>query len=124
MQRLAPCLERLRAQGPEVGEILVVDSGSTDGTRDVVYQYMRGDRRMRLVHAGRAPDDWNGKVWGLHGGAAAADSSAEWILTLDADVAAAPGLAASLVARARERRLRLLSVATQQHVSGLMLSVA
>ncbi|MFM9012980.1 MAG: glycosyltransferase, partial [Gemmatimonadota bacterium] len=31
--RIGPCLRGLRAQGAPVQEILVVDSGSTDGTR-------------------------------------------------------------------------------------------
>jgi cellulose synthase/poly-beta-1,6-N-acetylglucosamine synthase-like glycosyltransferase len=34
--RLAACLAGLLAQGDEVGEILIVDGGSTDGTRDLV----------------------------------------------------------------------------------------
>ncbi|MBV9174360.1 MAG: glycosyltransferase family 2 protein, partial [Chloroflexi bacterium] len=122
-QRLSPCLEALQAQGAEVNEILVVDSGSMDGTRDLVQRYVRRDRRIRLIQAGTAPDDWNGKVWGLHHGARALASNAEWILTLDADVVATPGLAAALVSRARERRLRLLSVATRQHVSGVVQGV-
>jgi dolichol-phosphate mannosyltransferase len=116
-RRLAPCLEGLRAQGPEVGEILVVDSGSADGTRDLVRQYVRSDRRIRLIEAGPAPDEWNGKVWGLHHGARALASNAEWVLTLDADVAPAPALVRSLVSRAAARGVRILSIATQQHVS-------
>jgi dolichol-phosphate mannosyltransferase len=75
---------------------------------------------LRLVEAGPAPTDWNGKVWGLSQGEQALQSSAEWVLTLDADVSPAPALARSLAARARERHLRLLSVATTQRVSGAM----
>ena len=123
VQRLPRCLERLRTLGPEVTEILVVDSGSTDGTCDLVRQYAQRDRRIQLIAAGSAPDEWNGKVWGLHHGAAAVANTTEWLLTLDADVATAPGLALALVARARERKLRLLSVATQQHVSGVVQAV-
>ena len=76
MKRTAwlPCLDGLLAQGPEVGEILIVDGGSTDGTRDLVRAYARRDRRLRLVEAGPAPDDWNGKVWGLDVGERALSS--------------------------------------------------
>jgi dolichol-phosphate mannosyltransferase len=116
--RLAPCLEGLLAQGTEVGEILIVDGGSTDGTRDLVRAYARRDRRLRLVEAGPAPDDWNGKVWGLAVGERALASAAEWLLTLDADVRPSAALARSLVARAERRHLRLLSVATAQRLSG------
>ena len=117
--RLSTCLQALQAQGPEVGEILVVDSGSRDATCEVVRQYARVDRRIRLIQANAAPEDWNGKVWGLHHGEGALSTTASWVLTVDADVVAAPGLAAALVARACDRGLRLLSVATQQHVTGV-----
>jgi len=116
--RLTPCLDGLLAQGPEVGEILIVDGGSADHTRDLVRVYARRDPRMRLVEAGPAPSGWNGKVWGLANGEQALRSSAEWVLTLDADVHAAPALARSLAARAKKRHLRLLSVATAQRLSG------
>ena len=118
--RLAACLDGAIQLGPEVGEILVVDSGSQDGTCDVVRQYAREDTRIRLIQAGAAPRDWNGKVWGLLHGERALRLNSEWLLTLDADVAPKPSLAAALAARATERGLRLLSVATQQHVVGIV----
>jgi dolichol-phosphate mannosyltransferase len=116
--RLAACLDGLLAHGTEVGEMLIVDGGSTDGTRDLVRAYARRDGRLMLVEAGPAPDDWNGKVWGLHVGERAVASAAEWLLTLDADVRPAAALARSLVGRADRRGLRLLSVATAQRLSG------
>ena len=116
--RLAACLDGLLAHGTEVGEMLIVDGGSTDGTRDLVRAYARRDGRLMLVEAGPAPDDWNGKVWGLHVGERAVASAAEWLLTLDADVRPAAALARSLVRRADRRGLRLLSVATAQRLSG------
>ena len=116
--RLAACLDGLLAHGTEVGEMLIVDGGSTDGTRDLVRAYARRDGRLMLVEAGPAPDDWNGKVWGLHVGERAVAPAAEWLLTLDADVRPAAALAPSLVGRADRRGLRLLSVATAQRLSG------
>jgi len=116
--RLTPCLHGLLAQGPDVGEILIVDGGSADHTRDLVRAYARRDPRMRLVEAGPAPSGWNGKVWGLANGEQALQSSAKWVLTLDADVRPAAALVRSLAARAKERHLRLLSVATAQRLSG------
>lgn len=116
--RLPACLDGLLAQGPEVGEMLIVDGGSTDDTRDLVRAYAQRDRRLRLVEAGPAPNAWNGKVWGLSSGEQALQSTAEWLLTLDADVHPAPALARSLIARAQRRHVRLLSVAATQRVSG------
>ena len=117
-QRLASCLDGLLTQGQEVPEILIVDGGSTDHTRELVRAYACRDGRLRLVEAGPAPTDWNGKVWGLSSAEQALQSSADWILTLDADVHAAPALARSLIATAKTRDLRMLSVATAQHLSG------
>ena len=121
--RLATCLNGTIQLGPEVGEILVVDSGSQDDTCDVVRQYARVDPRIRLIQAGAARQDWNGKVWGLLHGERSLRSNSEWLLTLDADVAPKASVAAALVAHARQRGLRLLSVAAQQHVPGVVQGV-
>lgn len=117
-ERLGPCLAGLHAQGPEVAEILVVDGGSTDATRDVVREWAERDRRIRPVEAGPAPDGVNGKVHNLAHGVAAADPSTAWLLTVDADVRPRAGLARALLAFAEGRRLRALSVATRQRISG------
>ncbi|MBV9579440.1 MAG: glycosyltransferase [Chloroflexi bacterium] len=52
--RLGRCLDGLVTQGAEVGEILVVDSGSQDATCDLVRQYAHRDGRIRLIQAGPA----------------------------------------------------------------------
>ena len=53
--RLAPCLEGLIAQGPELREIVVVDGGSHDGTQDLVAVYRERDSRLRLIDARPIP---------------------------------------------------------------------
>lgn len=68
-ERLAGCLEGAIQQGPEVKRILVVDGGSTDGTRVIVDRFARVDSRVTWVSAAPVPDDWNGKAWGLEVGA-------------------------------------------------------
>lgn len=118
--RLADCLEGLLAHRAEVAEILVVDGGSRDGTCDLVDTFARRDPRVRLLTAGLAPDGWNGKVWGLHGGEQALGQTARWVLILDADVRPSAALARSLVAHAERRHLRLMSVATTQRLSGAL----
>ena len=116
--RLSPCLDGLVQQGPEVREILVVDTGSHDGTCALAKAYTARDPRVRLLEAGPPPAGYNGKVWGLAAGEQRLHPLADWLLMLDADVRPAPGLAASLVARATERDVAVLSVATAQRIAG------
>ena len=60
IDRLAPCLEGLIAQGTEVAAILVVDGGSTDGTPELIRSFSDRDARVRLVDAatGRRRLEW------------------------------------------------------------------
>ncbi len=117
--RLGPCLDGLTAQGPEVGEILVVDGGSQDGTQELVEAYRRRDRRVRLIDASPVPAGWNGKAWGLQVGLTRGEPATEWVLTVDADVRPASGLVRTLLAHARRVGVPALSVATRQELGGL-----
>ena len=101
--RIAPCLAGLRAQGRPLLEVLVVDSRSTDGTRDLVAAAAALDPRVRLLTDDPLPDGWVGKVWALEHGLRAARG--EWILGIDADTEPRPGLVAGAVTAARRRRL-------------------
>lgn len=96
--RIAPCLEGARAQGAVVKEILVVDSHSTDGTRELAAAAAARDPRIRLLTDPPLPTGWVGKAWALQHGLAQA--STEWVLGLDADTAPKPGLADAVVAAA------------------------
>lgn len=117
--RLVPCLEGLMLQGPDVVEIIVVDGGSADGTRDIVRRFAERDLRIRLVDASPIPDDWNGKPWGLHVGLRRASDETRWVLTIDADVRPKPALVPSLLTHAERHSLRAMSVATPQEVGGV-----
>jgi dolichol-phosphate mannosyltransferase len=116
-RRLAPCLEGLLAQGPEVGEIVVVDGGSTDGTQALVTEYVRREPRLRLLDASPVPPAWNGKTWGLQMGLRSLSPAFSLVLTIDADVRPAPLLARSLLVQMRKTGVAVLSVATLQEVA-------
>jgi dolichol-phosphate mannosyltransferase len=96
--RVAPCLAGLAAQGSVVREILVVDSGSTDGTPDLVLEAARRDPRIRLLRDDPLPAGWIGKVWALQHGLRHA--TGDWVLGVDADTEPRPGLAAGAVVAA------------------------
>ncbi|MGI8916648.1 MAG: glycosyltransferase [Chloroflexota bacterium] len=117
-QRLAPCLAGLLKQGPEVAQILVVDGGSQDGTRELVAQYARHEPRLKLFVASPPPANWNGKAWGLQEGIDHCAPTTRWLLTIDADVRPAAQLSASLLAYALAHDLLALSVATHQDLRG------
>jgi dolichol-phosphate mannosyltransferase len=94
-KRIGPCLEGLMAQIEPMLEVLVVDSRSTDGTRELVQAAAARDPRIRLLTDEPLPDGWVGKVWALETGLRHARG--EWVLGIDADTMPASGLVGAIV---------------------------
>ncbi len=94
-ERIGPCLAGLMQQGPELLEVLVVDSRSRDGTGDVVLAAAARDPRIRLLHDDPLPAGWVGKVWALETGLR--EARGRWMLGVDADTAPEPGMVAAVV---------------------------
>jgi len=109
VERIGPCLRGLRAQGAPVREILIVDSGSTDGTRALVEQAAAEDPRIRLVTDPPLPQEWIGKAWALQHGTTIATQP--WVLGMDADTEAEPGCAAAVLASALREGFDVVSFA-------------
>jgi len=95
-KRIRPCLDGLMAQTDPLLEVLVVDSRSTDGTRELVEAAALRDPRIRLITDDPLPDGWVGKVWALETGFRHARG--DWMLGIDADTVPAPGLVGAVVA--------------------------
>jgi dolichol-phosphate mannosyltransferase len=107
--RIGPCLAGLRAQGAPVREILVVDSGSTDGTRELVRAAAELDPRIRLLDDPPLPSGWVGKAWALQFGVERATQP--WVLGMDADTEAEPGCAAAVLRAALREEFGVVSFA-------------
>ena len=94
-KRVGPCLEGLMQQQEPLLEVLVVDSRSTDGTRELVEAASQRDPRIRLVTDDPLPPGWVGKVWALENGLR--EARGEWVLGIDADTVPAPGLVGAVI---------------------------
>ena len=72
---------------PELA-LIAVDDRSTDGTGAILDAIAAEDTRLKVLHIEELPAGWLGKTHALH--AAAATSSADWLLFTDADVLFVP----------------------------------
>ncbi|MBF2016042.1 MAG: glycosyltransferase [Rivularia sp. T60_A2020_040] len=110
VERITPLLTGLSRQSYEVREIIVVDSNSQDGTRDLVKATIEKDPRFRLITDDALPSDWVGRPWALHNGFLHTSATSEWFLGMDADTQPHPGLVAGLVKAASAGDYDLISL--------------
>jgi len=105
---IAACLKTLLDQGPAVGEVIVVDDRSDDGTGAAVMEMAAVDSRVRLTRVDTLPQGWAGKAHACHVGGHAA--TGEWILFTDADCRFLPGGLTGALAYAERYDVELLSL--------------
>jgi Glycosyl transferase family 2 len=88
--------------------LIAVDDRSTDGTGAILDAIAADDARLSVLHIKELPAGWLGKTHALH--AAAATSSAEWILFTDADVLFVPDTLRRAIALAESGAIDHLTV--------------
>ena len=110
---LGDCLQSLTAQTGVGFEIIVVDDGSTDCTRQIAESFPG----VRVISPGPLPPGWTGKNNAVIAGANVA--RAEWLLFTDADTVHLPGSLARALAEAKRENADLLSYSPYQVVVSL-----
>jgi len=112
---LGECLESLTAQTGVAFEIVVVDDGSTDRTREIAQSFAG----VRVISPELLPQDstrknWTGKNNAVIAGAE--EARANWLLFTDADTVHLPGSVARALDEAKKERADLLSYSPEQVV--------
>ena len=92
----------------------MVDDQSSDGTADVARR--SAGAGVRVIPGATLPDGWTGKVWAQSQARPFLDRPL--VLLLDADIALAPGLIATLRQRLRHRSLGLASLMAELPMEG------
>ncbi|MDF9715737.1 glycosyltransferase [Nocardioides sp. ChNu-153] len=118
---VASCLVAVRAAAdrwPGPVRVLVLDDGSTDGTRAVLDRLAAGDPRLEVLAGEPTPPGWLGKPWACHQLARAAADAAVLVF-VDADVRLAPHALVATVALLRTTGLDLVCPYPRQEVGGV-----
>ncbi|MGH9448388.1 MAG: glycosyltransferase, partial [Terriglobia bacterium] len=102
---IARSVRSIAAQ-PEILEIIVVDDQSEDRTPEILKELEAPT--LRILRVDHLPSGWLGKPHALVAGARIA--SGDWLLFTDADTEHRPGSLRTLVARAEESGLSMLSI--------------
>ncbi len=111
---LGACLESLVGQTGILFEIIVVDDGSTDRTRQIATSFPS----VKLIEAPPLPLGWSGKNNAVTAGARVARG--RWLLFTDADTVHLPVSLSRSVTEAEQNRMALLSYSPEQEVHGML----
>jgi glycosyltransferase involved in cell wall biosynthesis len=99
---LGDAVESVLGQTHESLELILVDDGSSDGSRDMIADFAHADRRVHALYLERDPTLTSG-ARAANAGIALAKGS--WVARMDSDDIAYPGRLAAQLAFLREQRL-------------------
>ncbi|MGH9681090.1 MAG: glycosyltransferase [Candidatus Acidiferrales bacterium] len=108
---IASAVESLAAQ-PEIGEIIVVNDQSADGTADILKKLAARFPRVRVLETHELPAGWVGKNHAVSLGAA--EAAGDWLLFTDADGVHLRGSTARALADAAASGAGLVSYSPEQ----------
>jgi hypothetical protein len=121
-ENIEACLSALLAQTAPV-EVLVLDDGSHDRTRELASRIAAADSRVRVLAVPAPPPGASGKVNALAFGLAELQEterlSVHWVLSIDADARPGREAIARALAAAEQNGLAAISLAARQRVASL-----
>ncbi|HUO57774.1 MAG TPA: glycosyltransferase [bacterium] len=110
--RIGPCLESLSRQDYPNYEIIVLDDRSTDGTSNLVKDFAKRNRRLKVVRGRELPKGWLGKPWACQ--QLSQKARGEWFFFIDADTWHAPEALKQTAQMAEEKGADVLTLFTRQ----------
>ncbi|MBI3951733.1 MAG: glycosyltransferase family 2 protein [Acidobacteria bacterium] len=105
---IGACLESIVHQEFPIGEIIVVDDGSTDRTTDIVKQLQQKAPTIKLLQIKDPPAGWIGKTHALYRGVQ--EAGGEYLLFVDADARLSPDCLSQAMSYALENRSDLTTM--------------
>ena len=96
--------------------VVLVDDQSTDGTADIARKLDTNDR-LEVITGGARPPGWTGKLWAVAQGIARAKANypSDYLWLTDADIAHKPDNLRTLISRAEQGKLVLVSEMAKLH---------
>lgn len=116
-ENIEAAVRSLSAQ-PEIGQIIVVDDQSTDGTPEILARLAAEIPQLQTLLAGELPAGWTGKNHALDVGAQHA--TGEWLLFMDADTVLLPDALHHALEDAQRHAAALVSYSPEQITRGLL----
>jgi len=110
---IARAIESVAAQH-EIGEVIVVNDQSTDGTGAIVAELAKSVPKLKVLAIDAVPPGWTGKNHAVSVGAAAAQG--DWLLFTDADTYHYPGSTRRALHDAVEHDAVLVSYSPEQEM--------
>lgn len=100
---------------PEIANVILVDDRSTDETATVAKTIAQSQPTLSLISGEALPEGWTGKLWATSQGIRQAQTldNPDYILLTDADIEHEVSNISSLVAKAEQENLDLVSLMVQ-----------
>ena len=114
--KLPEALPTLLAQDYPRYEVIVVDDRSRDATREILDEFSRADKKLKVLHLTDLPNGWLGKPHAL--ATAYGEATGDWLVFSDADVRFAPDLLRRALALVLQRRWDHLTLLGTMDLTG------